>query len=314
MRRNAEASAEWFRRASMVPVLRVVGSVGFAGLLLAVVLFSGRPSPAAQILAALSIAILVIHAVLAYGLVDAGIFLGLCLAVTFGIENLGVATGFPFGHYEFLVAPDLPHVGAIPIIVGPLYFGIGYPGWVMACLILGRTSMRPRDRFSLFALPIIAAFATVQWDIVMDPPNSTIWRAWVWYRGGGFFGVPLSNFLGWFLTAWTFFQLIALALFFRPTKLKSSRSRNFWLPPILLYLAAGFSQIPPWLIDGGGRVTDPGGGIWSAADLRETAVIVMLFSMLPTATFALLRLFDISHTFGDLDVDTAPTTDADGFA
>jgi hypothetical protein len=38
-------------------------------------------------------------------------------------ENLGVATGFPFGAYEFLVAPDLPHVGAIPVIVGPLYFG-----------------------------------------------------------------------------------------------------------------------------------------------------------------------------------------------
>lgn len=293
MHRTMEASAGWFRPPGTATVLRVVGGVGFAGLLLAVVLVSGRPSPAAQGLAALSITVLFIHAVLAYGRVEAGIFFGLCVTVTFALENLGVATGFPFGHYAFLVAPDLPYVGAIPIIVGPLYFGIGYPSWVMACLILGRTGMRPNDRFSLLALPIAAAFATVQWDVVMDPPNATLWRAWVWYRGGGFFGVPLSNFLGWFLTTWTFFQLIALALFARPAKPRSPRPRTFWLLPILLYLAAGFSQIAPWLTDGGGRVTDPGGGVWSAADLRETAVIVMLFTMLPTATLALLRLFDV---------------------
>src|ERR1700749_2522954 len=46
--------------------------------------------------------------------------------------NLGSITGFPFGHYHFVVGADLVHVGIIPIIVGPLWFGMGYFAWIVA--------------------------------------------------------------------------------------------------------------------------------------------------------------------------------------
>jgi len=54
-------------------------------------------------------------------------------------------------------------------------------------------------------------------------------------------------------------------------------------------LAVGLSYVPP-MFDADARLIDAGHQIWSAADLRETAVIVMLFTMLPTAVIALLRL------------------------
>lgn len=274
-----------------VRTVDLVLPVGFAGLVGAVILLASRPLLPAQILAAIAITVLTVHAVIGLGRVEAALFALICLVVTFAIENLGVATGFPFGPYHFRVAPDLPHVGAIPIIVGPLYFGMGYAAWVIACLILGRPGMRPDDRFGLVALPVVAAFAMVQWDVVMDPPDATLWQAWVWHRGGGFFGVPLTNFLGWFLTVWLYFQLFALVVHRRRPR-GPARSRAFWLVPILLYLASGLSHIPPWLMDADARLVDGGGRIWSAADLQESTVVVMLFTMLPTSVLALLRLYD----------------------
>ena len=108
--------------------------------------------------------------------------------------------------------------------------------------------------------------------------------------GGGYFGVPLSNFLGWFLVTYLYYQAFSLFIYARGTRPPySSRPRAFWALPILLYLAAGLCHVPP-LFDPDIRLVDAGGRVWSAADLRETAVIVMLSTMLPTSILALFRL------------------------
>jgi hypothetical protein len=44
------------------------------------------------------------------------------------------------------------------------------------------------------------------------------------------------------------------------------------------------------LFDPDARLVDASGKVWSAADLRETTVIVMLFTMLPTSMLALLKI------------------------
>ena len=60
--------------------------------------------------------------------------------------------------------------------------------------------------------PIVAAFIMTQWDLVMDPPLATISKAWIWHDGGAHFGVPFSNYLGWLLTSWLFYQAFAIYL------------------------------------------------------------------------------------------------------
>jgi hypothetical protein len=50
----------------------------------------------------------------------------------------------------------------------------------------------------------------VSWDLTIDPMMSTINGSWVWHNGGSYFGVPVSNFLGWYLTVYVFFQCFAL--------------------------------------------------------------------------------------------------------
>src|SRR5262252_1311625 len=208
------------------------------------------------------------------------------------MENLGAATGFPFGVYHFEVGADLPHVGLIPIIVGPLWFGAGYFSWTVASVLLDSADRQLDRRFNLVALPVVAAFVMTQWDLVMDAPNATIAKAWIWHGGGGVFGVPLSNYLGWLLTSWLFFQAFALYLRRNAVRWRQGpqRRRKLLLIAILFYVSAGLTHVVPWLTGGSGEVTDAAGHVWKIHDLRETTVGVMLFTMVFTSVLAALRL------------------------
>jgi uncharacterized membrane protein len=266
--------------------------LAIAGFLATAILFSWNPTPFAQALAAIFVGSALVHAAVLYGLRHALVLFCICIAITFVIENVGVATGFPFGHYHFEVDADLPHVGSIPIIVGPLWFGAGYFSWVVASILLDGADRRLDRLFNVIALPIIAAFVMAQWDLVMDPSESTIAGIWIWHDGGADFGVPLSNYLGWLLTAWLFYQ--AFALYLRRGTVRwqqgTPRSPKLLLIAILFYVSAGLTHVIPWLIGQSGNVADAAGHVWQIHDLRETTVAVMLFTMFFTAMLAALRL------------------------
>jgi uncharacterized membrane protein len=130
--------------------------------LVTAIAFSWNPTLFAQALAAIYIASAFAHASVAYGLRSAVILFFICIVITFIIENVGVATGFPFGHYHFEVGANLPHVGSIPIIVGPLWFGAGYFSWVVALTLLDRADRRLHRTPDFIALPVVAAFVMTQ--------------------------------------------------------------------------------------------------------------------------------------------------------
>jgi putative membrane protein len=272
--------------------LEVAFWIILATYLALVVGFAWNPTPLAQGLAAAGIAAACLHAALSYGWKDALALLAICVVITFTIENIGVATGLPFGHYHFEVGSNLPHVGAIPVIVGPLWFGMGYFSWVVAGTLLGGARGRLNRTIELFAWPIVAAFVMTQWDVVIDAPQSTISKAWIWHNGGAHFGVPLSNYLGWLLTSWLFYQAFALYLNRRRQVSASmaKQGRALRLVAILLYLGSGLTQVTPWLIGQSGEVTDAANHVWRIEDLRETTVVILLFTMVFTSVLAALRL------------------------
>jgi uncharacterized membrane protein len=283
-----------------IPQLEMAAWVAFAVYLILVVGFAWNPSPFAQGLAAIGIAGACVHAVLFYGWRDAAVLLVICLVTTFAMENIGSLTGFPFGRYHFEVGSDLVHIGVIPIIVGPLWFGMGYFAWIIAGILLGRTGPALNGTFETLARPIVAAFVMAQWDAVMDPPGSTIAKAWIWHDGGGFFGVPLSNYLGWLLTGWLFYQAFAIYLGRRSVVAPTTqRERTFGLVAILFYLSSGLTHVIPWLMGQVGEVTDAAHHVWRVQDVRESAVVVMLFTMLFTSMLAALRLATENASGGD---------------
>ncbi len=253
--------------------------------------FAWNPNPLAQALAAIGILAAFIHAALFYGWKDALALFAICVVITFAMENIGATTGFPFGHYHFDVGANLPHVGVIPIIVGPLWFGMGYFSWHVAAAMLG-AGARPSRKFERFALPLVAAFVMTQWDVVMEPAEATIAKAWIWHDGGAHFGVPLSNYAGWLLTSWLFYQAFAIYLGRRPNLAVPSvaRGRALRLIAIALYLSSGLTHLTPWLMGQSGEVVDAAGQLWRVGDLRATTMVTMLFTMFFTSLLAALRL------------------------
>jgi hypothetical protein len=131
-----------------------------------------------------------------------------------------------------------------------------------------------------------------QWDVVMEPAGSTISKAWIWHDGGAHFGVPLSNYGGWLLTTWLFYQAFAIYLGRRAGLPVPSATwgRTLRLVAIAFYLSSGLTHLTPWLIGQSGEVVDAAGQLWRISDLRATTVVIMLFTMFFTSVLAASRL------------------------
>lgn len=280
---NVNVDARWSHSSRMAVLWAAIACIVFVGIG-----FSWKPTPFAHVLASIFVVCAFVHASLFYGVRHALVLCITCTAITFTVENIGVATGFPFGHYHFAIDAGLPRIGSIPIIVGPLWFGAGYFSWVVASILLDGADRRLAKPLNVIALPIVAAFVMTQWDLVMDRSESTIAKVWIWHEGGGDFGVPLSNYLGWLLTSWLFFQ--AFALYLRGRIVAPQRGRKLQLIAVLFYISAGLTHIVPWAMGQSGEVTDAAGKAWQIHDLRETTVAIMLFTMFFSAMLAALNL------------------------
>jgi Carotenoid biosynthesis protein len=89
----------------------------------------------------LMVSFALLHASLRYGWKGALAFAAICLVVSNIFENMGVATGFPFGHYHYTDALG-PKLGYVPLMIGPAYLGVGYMAWVMATILIGDVRSR----------------------------------------------------------------------------------------------------------------------------------------------------------------------------
>ena len=210
-------------------------------------------------------------------------FFAICLVIGNIFENLGIRTGFPFGHYHFtgLMGPKL---FGVPVLLGLAYLGMAYLSWALACLILG--GMRdPLAGFRVVTLPMVAAFIMVAWDFSQDPVWSTILHLWIWQQGGAYLGVPVSNFLGWYLTVYVIYQLFALYLRRRSTT-PGPLPASYWYQAVLFYAASAAGNILLIIPRTGlSVVSDPIGKEWKVSDITATCALVSIFTM---GTFAML--------------------------
>jgi len=219
-----------------------------------------------------------------------GIVVFTCLALITGnaFENLGILTGFPFGEYYFTDAMG-PKLFRVPILLGLAYVGMGYLSWTLGRLILGH-ARDPLSGYRLVAVPLIAAFLMVAWDLSMDPVWSTLMHAWIWLRGGAYFGVPVSNFLGWYLTVYVLYQLFALYLRGRsPTT--APLPAGFWHLAVLFYSVSAAGNVLLTIPTPGPLVTsDPTGAQWKVIDITHTCALISIFTMGAFAVLAWARL------------------------
>jgi putative membrane protein len=109
------------------------------------------------------------------------------------------------------------------------------------------------------------------------------------------FGVPFTNYLGWWFVTWTFFQIFALILAVRQTRKPESSAPALpeipHLQPVLVYLTYGVSSISAFIgYTDPPSVVDESGVTWSAAAIFETLMVFNIFSIVPVALFAIVRI------------------------
>jgi putative membrane protein len=215
-------------------------------------------------------------------------FTAICFVVGNLVENIGVITGFPFGRYYFveLMGPKLFHV---PVLLGLAYIGMAYVSWTLARLIVGNP-YAPVSGLRVAGLPLVASFVMVAWDLAQDPVWATVLHGWVWRDGGPWFGVPISNYLGWYGTVFTIYLLFALYLRRRPNLLVAAPPASP-RPALFFYLlcAAGNAiQTIPHAVPA--VVEDPTGKQWLVADITGASALVSVLVMGAFAAIAWVRL------------------------
>ena len=129
-------------------------------------------------------------------------FFIIAATISFIWEFIGVTTGIPFGQYSYTTSLS-PSLLSVPLFIPLLWCALGY------------FCMEASDYY------IMASALMVSLDLSFDPVFSTSLHLWTWQSQGEYFGVPLSNFFGWFLASLTFF-----AIFFLATR-RRTRSSNY---------------------------------------------------------------------------------------
>jgi len=229
-----------------------------------------------------------VHGGIRYGMRGMMVFSAVCLGVGGVSESLSLRTGFPFGHYFFTGLMG-PKVLDLPILLVLAYLGIGYCSWVLGRLILGYRD-EPLTGARVVALPLLASLIMLAWDLSMDAIWATLDRAWIWRDGGSFFGVPWSNFAGWYLTAFVFYLAFALYCRAYPAE-RAIDSPGYWRVAVLLYLVCALGNLlvfRPGLFPA--SAVDAAGRQWMTGDILLASVLVSLLLMTPMAVVAWVRL------------------------
>jgi putative membrane protein len=232
-----------------------------------------------------------------YGVQGILVFAGLCVLVGNGIENIGVVTGIPFGRYYFveLMGPKLFHV---PMLLGLAYIGMAYVSWTLASTILNCGPERQKSS-RIFAVPFLAGFIMTSWDLAQDPVWSTVLQGWVWIDGGPWFGVPISNYVGWYGTVLLIDLFFAWYLF-RYSSNQTGANRSSARPALLFYLLCAAGNISQSIPQATGTVAqDPTGRRWLVADITRASALVSIFVMGSFVAIAWMRMARTTDTITD---------------
>src|ERR1700688_4190686 len=213
------------------------------------------------------------------------VFATLCLGVGTLFESVSLRTGFPFGYYRFT---DLmgPKVFDLPVLLALAYVGMGYLSWILGLVILGYQN-EPLSGKKIVLLPLAASFVMTTWDLSMDPVWADIDHGWVWRDGGSYYGVPISNFFGWFLTVYIFYQLFAVYL---RNRVSIPSGTGHWRLAILFYAASAAGNllvVAPFSL--GGVFVDAAGKRWMIPDILWASRVVSIFLMMPLSLIAWVK-------------------------
>jgi putative membrane protein len=151
----------------------------------------------------------------------------------FGAEILGVYTGFPFGSYYYSDTL-IPKLFGVPFALTAAWLILIAYSWQVVLWI----------KLPRFLAVIISAVIMVIIDLIIDPLAAGPLNFWKWKCQGIYYGIPLTNFLG-----WLFVSIILLSLYSQ-VRHTNKAHRLLGLSVILFFsiIAVSYLYIIPALI------------------------------------------------------------------
>ena len=165
------------------------------------------------------------------------LLLGLTFAVSLTFECVGVATGLIYGPYHYTDELGYKFLGLVPLLIPIAWFMMSYPSFILANRLI-----RPGKNIWTWRISVAAVGAVIMtaWDLAMDP-MMVAGGHWIWDKPGAYFGVPLQNYWGWWLTTFvTFYLYLSLG---RVKPQLTQPSNNFTWLAITSFAATGLSTI-----------------------------------------------------------------------
>ncbi len=148
-------------------------------------------------------------AMLAYGFWQLGwkrtmLFFVCAIGISAAAELTGTATGWPFGGYEYQELLGYKLLGRVPYSIPLSWFYMGFASFLLADTIVAARGLRNRTLLAI----LFGSYLLTAWDLVLDPsmaaPSLQYVHFWVWHETGPYYGMPLRNFLGWYVTGLLF--------------------------------------------------------------------------------------------------------------
>ncbi|MEV5695743.1 carotenoid biosynthesis protein [Micromonospora globbae] len=216
------------------------------------------------------------HALLSRGPRTAAALVAVATGGGFAIEAVGVATGVPFGSYDY--SGELgPRLAGVPLVIPLAWTWMAWPAW-LAAVRLTTPRGAPTDRVTAAAGPpdrgtgrfavrrvALATVGLATWDLFLDP-QMVAEGYWRWRDATpalpGLPGVPVSNYLGWLLFA----VLLMVAL--RPLAGPAAATAGADAPMVALYLWTYASSVLAHAV----FLDLPASALWGAAGMGLTAV------------------------------------------
>jgi uncharacterized membrane protein len=114
-------------------------------------------------------------------------------AISLSSELLGTSMGIPFGEYGYTPLLGIQWFGLVPVVIPLSWFFMALPSYALALRALPEPGAAGRR-------VLLASLVLVSWDLALDPAMSFATRYWVWGEEGPYYGMPLLNLLGWYVT------------------------------------------------------------------------------------------------------------------
>jgi uncharacterized membrane protein len=108
----------------------------------------------------------------------------------FAVEVIGARSGVPFGRYAYTGVLQ-PQLLGVPVVMG----------FAWMSLVAFACDTTRRLRLSPLLAAATAALLTTATDLVIDPLAANCFGYWAWAHEGTYYGIPFTNFVGWFITS-----------------------------------------------------------------------------------------------------------------